>query len=198
MAKKIRCYMVRDSEGGCAIRYATNNATARREGARELDLDWEEVESCQRAPGYDQYAPGPVPAAVLVEDGWYYECRGYRCNNKVTRYTDERVFASNGEPYCCEECMARDFARSRGNDAAITAMIDLVVSLYPDSHVKYVHVFGDRLKPRCDHSQSMHAYADFVLPGLQHSVRKVFGDDVVWLHADDCPEFEKRYSVTKE
>ena len=109
----LKAYTVHDGDDGATVIFATNSATARRQGANELDRDWTEVDSCRRAPQFDAYAPGPVPAAVLIDHGWRYECNRSGCSSWV--YSDEegRCFSAAGDPYCCEACMARDFAGHR-------------------------------------------------------------------------------------
>lgn len=188
MAKKLKAYQVSSGYEDATIRFATNSATARRQGANEIGCDWQDIDTCRRAPQYDQYAPGPIPPEVLIEEGWSYECRRHRCNNEVTRDVEERVFAGNGEPYCCEACMAQAFAYQRSNEAAQAALVDLVLAHHPDAVVTHIHVYGERLSPRRD--GSMCAYADFALPGIKHGVRQVFGDDFVLLHADDVDAYE--------
>jgi hypothetical protein len=78
--KPLKAYEVRDPhEGNCVIVFATNSATARREGAGELDTDWEGVESCTRAPWADEYAPGPAPLHATLAAGWQHECGHCGC-----------------------------------------------------------------------------------------------------------------------
>ena len=85
MDKQLKAYEVREpDEGHCRIVFATRNVVARREGAAELNIEFEEVESCTRAPWADQYAPGPVPVQAMIEAGWWYECEcgcGRRIDN---------------------------------------------------------------------------------------------------------------------
>ena len=121
-----KAYTVHDGDDGATVIFATNNATARRQGANELDCDSTEVDSCRRAPQFDAYAPGPVPAVVLIEHDWRFECSRNACSTWV--YSDEegRCFSADGKPYCCQACMAQDFADQRGNAAARVALQDLV------------------------------------------------------------------------
>jgi len=67
--KKLKAFEVRDNdEGNCVIAFATNGAAARREGGNDLNLEFEDVESCRRAPWADEYAPGPVPLHAYLAD----------------------------------------------------------------------------------------------------------------------------------
>lgn len=75
MSTPLKAYVVHeDDEGNCAVVFATNGATARRDGANELNLSFEEVASCRRQPAFDQYAPGPVPMHATLAAGWWHEC----------------------------------------------------------------------------------------------------------------------------
>jgi len=57
MTKPLIAYMVTEEyEGHSCIVFATNSATARREGGYELGIEWEEVASCKRASQFDEYA----------------------------------------------------------------------------------------------------------------------------------------------
>ena len=80
---QFKAYVVRDDggDGECCIRFAKHPVVARREGANELNTDFESVE-CRRAKEFDEYVPGPVPPLVLIEHGWWFECMG--CDQRVT------------------------------------------------------------------------------------------------------------------
>ena len=100
----LKAYSVQGNEYGC-IAFARSGVVARREGANELNIEFEEVESCRRMPGLDEYAgkPGGVPMSVLVENfGWSQEC-GY-CERRV--YSDEpaRVWVSSDQVCCTPKC----------------------------------------------------------------------------------------------
>lgn len=71
-----RAYAVReDAEGQTVVVFATSGVAARRLGAEQLDLQFEEVDSCVRSPEFDAYAvSGKVPPLVLIKHGWQYEC----------------------------------------------------------------------------------------------------------------------------
>ncbi|MCS2154733.1 hypothetical protein MUU49_19460 [Scandinavium goeteborgense] len=100
----LKAFHVQGDEYGC-IRFAASNVVARREGANELDEDFNCV-TCKRIPDADKYASqGQVPARALVEDlGWWQEC-GY-CNCHVDNETEGRVW-DEGTIYCDIECEAR-------------------------------------------------------------------------------------------
>lgn len=71
--KPLVAYSVQADECGC-VRFARSGAQARREGASEMDTDWEGIETCRRAPQFDHYSPGPVPEKALFEAGWRFLC----------------------------------------------------------------------------------------------------------------------------
>ncbi|WP_152562946.1 MULTISPECIES: hypothetical protein [unclassified Serratia (in: enterobacteria)] len=104
---ELKAFSVQADEFGC-IRFAKNNVTARREGAGELGVEFNEIVSCRRVPELDSYAAiGSVPWKVLLtEHGWSQEC-GY-CYRMVYAEPGEYVFDDeNDQAYCSVECQAR-------------------------------------------------------------------------------------------
>lgn len=69
--KTMKAYHVGEgSEGEHVIVFATSGAAARREGGNELDLMFEEVEFCRRAPWADEFAGQPfIPAKAYHDAG---------------------------------------------------------------------------------------------------------------------------------
>lgn len=103
----MKAYSVQGDEYGTVV-FAKHSVVARRKGANDLNIDFEDVESCRRMPELDEYAAAgkPVSWRVLVEEhGWQLEC-GW-CYGRV--YSDEpnRVWADDQTVYCCPECEAR-------------------------------------------------------------------------------------------
>lgn len=182
------------------IVFATNSASARRAGASELDSCWEDVESCRRAPGYDQYAPGPVPNHVLIQDGWWFECTG--CYRTVS---DDSTVAADGtvidegtyvvraqQVFCSQECLARHDASERLNVDAQAALIELVETKFPGCKVESVYVYGDKLEAsKSGHGTRCLAY--FTFPGAQGISEYRFGDGA-YVPKMDLQSFEARYS----
>lgn len=118
----LKAYHVGDgSEGEQVIRFATNSAQARREGGNELNLTFEEVSFCCRAPLADEFAGQPhIPATAFHEQGWWLYC------NKCEKQLYEDAESDDGKPlpivydgkhaYCGPECKAqRDQAVSDAN-----------------------------------------------------------------------------------
>lgn len=100
----LKAYYVQGDEYG-VIRFAKSNVVARREGASELEEEFNCV-SCKRIPGADKYAElGRVPSRDLVEEfGFWQECT--YCNCHVDDETEGRVWEGD-TAYCDIECEAR-------------------------------------------------------------------------------------------
>jgi len=188
---RLKAYTVHDGDDGATVIFATNSATARRQGANELDRDWTEVDSCRRAPHFDAYAPGPVPAAVLIDHGWRYECNRSGCSSWVYNDMEERCFSAGGAPYCCEACMARDFAGQRSNAAARVALQELIELSLPGAVVTDSYVYGSRLEAG-EPGGGYRAFADFTFAGGRWPSRFVFGDGYR-VHGDDHPAFHAAF-----
>lgn len=90
----LKAYSVSDGEHGCII-FASNSATARRNGASELGCDWEDIESCRRASWADSYAQDRrVPPLVMIEHDWWFECSHCECHID----SDREAYDDDGEP----------------------------------------------------------------------------------------------------
>lgn len=195
----LKAYEVRDDfEGHCVIRFATNNATARREGAQELEIEWESVEHCIRKPEFDAYAPGPVPPTVLITHGWWQECR--ECGTRV----EEGACDENGdelelEPvdhgkhiFCTPACRGIWFGKQRANQAARAALVELIHTKYPGCTIERIHVYGERL----EHSEPGHGIkvsAHFKFPGAQYGATYHFGDPMTYVSSVDVEAFKALY-----
>lgn len=109
---------------GDTIVFHESNAAARRIGANELNIDFEDAE-CIRAECYDQYAAqGHVPAKVLMEDGWHFFCWG--CGDWVEDVSDT-VFSGMHGVYCCQQCKDdRDALIEKTNREAWDFYVSLV------------------------------------------------------------------------
>lgn len=183
MGKTLKAYQVSDGDEHGVVVFATNNATARREGGSELGLSFEEVGSCRRTPEFDQYAPGPVPQLAMIDAGWWIECHG--CSRRIDgdMYGFDEAFDDEGNDlsiedftpvergrslYCCARCMARDDASRRERTAGEAAIIEMVLAKYPET-IKVEHVYAGRCPGA--HWNTSEWQATFTLPGLQHSVR---------------------------
>lgn len=89
-ARPLKAYSVQEEDeniGG--IVFAKSNVEARRRGSSMFgdgDFNWGRA---TRAPGFDRYAPGPVPFVAMFESGWWQECHGCGCRIAQDEYDDE-------------------------------------------------------------------------------------------------------------
>lgn len=197
--KPLLAYEVREpGEGHCVIRFATSGAAARREGANELDCGFNEVEHCLRRPQFDQYAPGPVPHAVLIEHGWWFECR--HCGRRVTETMQQEaedegeehehleVITDGDAVYCSHSCVMEEFVERRAQKAAQAALIEFFSLMYPDCVIGSIWVSRAPLQgpDRLGHAQAL---LYFKFPGAQHDATFTFGEDCMRISPDDRPAF---------
>jgi hypothetical protein len=178
-------YIVRETHGdGSCVRFAEQSVVARREGANELDTDFEAVE-CHRAGEFDAYAPGPVPDPVLVEHGWWFECM--QCNQRISSEpTDE-----DGEPielapvyegswiFCTPKCQEafkaeRAAEKARGEAASAAALKN-----WPGITVRYTNGYETP------------ARVDFAFPGGEGSVTWRLGEATVRVQQRDVEAWHR-------
>lgn len=90
----LKAYEVHDGDEGWAIVFAEKAVVARREGAQQLDIDFEEVDFCRRMKWADKYAEaGVVPMSAAIEAGWWTEC--HHCGQRLH---EDEVWESGIEP----------------------------------------------------------------------------------------------------
>lgn len=206
--KRLKAYEVRnDYEGHCCIEFATSNAAARRTGAGELNIDWEDVEHCRRKPEFDQYAPGPVPMQVLLEHGWWFTC--HECDRKVSEDLaqdveddgldpDDFAITIEGEAiYCSIACSNKHWLKKRRRVAAHAAFVEVVEARFPGCSVKHIHIYGDRLEPGFHRNGSYESdakcIARFAFPGGKYLASWVFGASTASVSQDDLEAFSVLY-----
>ena len=197
--KPLLAYEVREpGEGHCAIRFATSGAAARREGANELDCGFNEIEHCLRKPQFDQYAPGPVPHAVLIEHGWWFECN--HCSQRISEDMQQEaedegeehehleVVTDGDAVYCSQSCVMGEFVERRAQKAAQAALIEFFAVMYPDCKIGSIWVSRAPLQgpDRLGHAQAL---LYFKFPGAQHDATFTFGEDCMRISPDDRPAF---------
>lgn len=185
MSNELKAYEVRDDgEGYCCVVFATNGATARRDGASELGTDWESIESCCRAPHLDQYAPGPVPALTLIEHGWWFECS--HCGRRVSDGMGEELEDDGLNPddfiprpagktgiYCSAGCECAAHMEKRGREEAEDALREVFEAKFPGAEILHIHVYGG---PKLETGDQGRYVVTFGFPGSQYSSRWDFGD----------------------
>ncbi|WP_300750267.1 hypothetical protein [Janthinobacterium sp.] len=199
--KKLKAYEVREpDEGHSCIIFATNNATAHREGANELNVDWEGVEHCRRAAQFDTYAPGPVPSLVLIEHGWWFEC--HQCGRKIDEYMScelehEGLDPSDFTPcetgqmiFCCAACQAQFYAKRRANKAAKVALIELFEAKFPNCTIKDIHVYGAKLEPS-EKGHGSKCSVSFLFPGAKYGATFEYGNSDLYVANGDVEAFRE-------
>lgn len=201
MTKTLKAYVVReDGEGNCAIVFATNGATARRKGGNELDLSFEEVESCRREPAFDQYTPGPVPLHATLSAGWWHECShcGTRFDQDGRSYEEDEDREDKFEPvqdaqrsnYCSPTCMMKEWAERREQIAMKHAAIEAALIRWPDALVasagQYVKAWPAR---------DLEMRASVSLPGIKYPVHWVIGASTVSVSQCDVEDFKRLYGA---
>lgn len=191
MAKRLKAYQVDsgNDEGNSCIVFATNNASARRKGAAEFDLCFEEVESCRRASEFDEYASqGDVPPLVLIKHGWWFECHhcGCKVDDENFDYEEDRdrgepVSTSDGAVYCCAEHRALHWAELTQRQARQHAAIEAASIKFhgwPISRISASgHYWPDSKEPLS---------AEFDFPGRKGALASwPIGDDMTWISECD-------------
>ena len=204
MDKKLKAYVAReDDEGNCAIVYATNSATARRDGGSELNLSFEEVDSCRRAPEFDAYAPGPVPLHATLAAGWWHECshcgvrfeqEGRHCygdpGDDDDREDPFEPVRSAGSNYCSPTCVMKEWADRRDRKNRDQATIEATVTRWPEASQIASYQTSKPWPER-----GIETRASFCLPGLKHGVSWSPGASTVSVAQDDAEEFAQRYGI---
>lgn len=199
----LKAYQVgENSEGHCVIVFATNGATARREGGNELNLEFEEVDTCTRKPQFDEYAPGPVPPKVLIENGWWFEC--VHCARTVSEEMASDIEDAGLNPenfeiieagdtvYCSRGCQSAETRERQSRANAIVAFTELVHTKFPGSLVTHVHVYGTKLEPT-DARGARKCVAYFTFPGGKNPAMHVFGSDHCEVFVVDVDAFKALY-----
>lgn len=109
----LKAFQVQDNgEGHGCIMFAEHRATAQRNGANELDREFNEV-WCRRAPEYDAYAErGSVPKDVLLLSGWWFTCHAKGCGRIAHEAEGCEPVVDGDAVYCSRECHDSRLAHS--------------------------------------------------------------------------------------
>lgn len=108
MTMESKAYVVSEEyEGTCAIVFANSSAAARREGAAQLNMTFEEVDSCRRAQWADGFSKdGKIPIEAALDNGFWVECD--HCGERLDYLRDEGfavpVGTFGGHAYCTPAC----------------------------------------------------------------------------------------------
>ena len=153
----VKAYAITEEwEGTGGIYFARHAITAKKAFANEHNDGELNGIVCRRAPWADDYADKPLPANLMVEYGWWFECVG--CGNHIDRdsFEDEGRDISNiigtqhSQVFCDTTCADEYAAQKRAREAveaeAISFLRKKVLERFPG--VEFVTGFG-----------SEHAYA---------------------------------------
>lgn len=172
--KRLVAYSVQGYEHGCIV-FASNSATARRNGASELGCDWEDIESCRRASWADSYAQDrKVPPLVMIEHGWWFECChcGCQVSDESTRDDDDgneiphKPVADGQLIYCTPECRDAEQQERAERKARKEAVIKATLDKFPGVEVKWTDD-GEPIK------------VSFMFPGGKYGAVWTVGDELV-------------------
>ena len=142
----MKAYIVTEEhDGRGCVRFANHNIVARREGANQLDCDFESV-SCRREPAFDAYADtGEVPRDVMVDHGWWFECMN--CSQKICSEPENE----DGEPvelapvyegewcFCSQRCRHAFHAEKADQKARADAAESAALAKWPGIEICHVN-----------------------------------------------------------
>ena len=177
----LRAYSVQGYETGCVV-FAPSNVVARRNGANELDIPFEGVESCRLAPEFDEFAPGPVPAKALLAAGWWQYCSG--CGKQVREDDDEfedeaetipaqLVYVGDHSVFCSQSCHDNEMAERAKRKQVHDDMLAYATAKWPGIVVTGSYEF------------TVPPSMSFTFPGGQYPVRFNAGESHVTVVAVD-------------
>lgn len=165
-------WVVRDDDGHGAVVFADNEPQAQVNAENQDDICGD-LDDIDRAPRYDKYRPGPVPVAVLLEDGWYFEC--WFCGHQVTndgcddcakprgddRYvpvcTKTMVFCSR---HCRQQYREEQERHERESRAAVRSIRRMVRGTFPGAKVIKTSASFEKVAGR-----NFSGVAEFSFPG---------------------------------
>ena len=175
MAKAYSVLETDENTGG--IVFAKSNVEARRIGANLFNNGEFGGLSVARRPDLDAYEPTGVPAAVLVEDGWHFECFGCGMRIETSNLEEmgrnaEHVVGFEGRPiYCCHACRASARAMVAGAKAFGEAFCDMLESMVRARFPKIDPCFGEH--PRHHYVEAAYPFSvadasvKFSFPGMK-------------------------------
>lgn len=196
-SKPLKAYCVKDEEQSAVIVFATNSASARREGGNELNCEWEHVESCRRAPWADRFADTRVvPAKAWIDNGYWCSCAGC-CDRRVDGDAQEEE-DDDGNPfelepvfvgdtvYCSQACKDAADADAAARKARKQEVLDAVTAKFPDITNIWAN---DHENDRC---------ARFSFPGGKNPVTWRLGEETALVSREDVDAWNKYRSMSRE
>lgn len=195
----LKAYTVHDGGDHSVIVFALHNVVARREGANELDIGFNEVDYCTRSPEFDSYAPSPVPPLVAIEHGWWFECAccGRKVDTDVCQHAeydgeDPDLFGAVADGhvvYCSETCRQREFVEHRARRAAEAALIEVFEAEFAGATILSVWANLDGYQLAGASRRSSGSVVTFKFPGGKSAANWSFGDEKASLSRDDIAAY---------
>lgn len=148
-ARRAYSYLETDEYTG-GIVFAASNIEARRIGANLLNMDGIGGLEVKRRPDLDQYEATGVPARVLAQQGWHFECHG--CGVRIDDCSMEDaglplsgiVGYEQGAIYCSHACRMESRAADAATEAFGLAFLDMLKDMvrirFPGAEIH----FGDQ------------------------------------------------------
>jgi len=181
--KPIKAYSVQVEEAG-AIIFAASGIAARRIGAIELHTEFEDVQSCCRAPWADQYAEqGWVPVKAFLEQGWWCSCNS--CGTTVSEDSED-YYGNPHDPvieerglYCSPACKEAEEARVAASKLRKEQRTQSALEKWPGIEVVWVS----------DHETDSRVH--FKFPGSTGYASWRVGETTLHVDKGDIPAWEK-------
>lgn len=141
---KMKAYHVQ-ADDSAVVEFSNTGVAARRQGANELGIDFEDVVFCERMPWADIYADqGYVPISELIDKGWWFECSGcgQRVSAESTDYNDNphELFYIDRHVYHSATCYAEELAENKAHQEKQNALASKLLDLYPGVEVSHVEI----------------------------------------------------------
>lgn len=185
-----KAYTVTDGGDYTTLVFAKSGIAARRIGAGELGLDFEDIESCRRTYWADQYADTmQVPIEAYINNGWWFEC--YQC---CTGVSEEMYNYDKEEPlipvyekdvvFCTPECKHHHEEEKRQIKADEDRARAVVEEKFPGCEMLHKDYSKDRVI--------------FTFPGGERSVHWVIGEDTVMVSLCDQEKWKEYRKSVKE
>jgi len=173
----MKAFQVDDSiDESSVVVFARHAVVARREGANKLNDEFEYV-TCRRAPGFDKYAPGPVPLKAKLDNGWWTSC--LNCGAELTALDDPIIIHDNA--YCDIWCRFGYLDRRERIANAKAAAADACLEKFPGAMNVVGHsTFGNHPEPES---------ASFQFPGGKGTCRWFIGKSTTHVEIRDREAF---------
>ena len=130
--KPLKAYHVGEgSDGEHVIVFATSGAAGRRIGGNELNLMFDEVQFCRRAPWADEFAwQRFIPAKAYHENGWWLYC--HNCETQLYEDAEDddgnpmQIVYDGRHAYCdqgCKDCYEQQITEANAKGEAFKASV---------------------------------------------------------------------------